>query len=181
MSVPTTDKQRDEFFLVRCQLGEHSALEELVSRFDARLRAYLIRMIAGATDDLRQEVWLQVFRSIGHLREADRLDAWFFTIARRVVMNHLRRRYRRGRRTRALPTDLIAPHDETPRFELDPILSELPIEEREAVTLFYLLGRSGAVVAGVQGIPEATVRSRLARARRRMADTLNTREEGEAS
>lgn len=174
------DRLHDEFLLVRCQLGDSDALSELVNRLDTRLRGYLARMAPWGIDDLRQEVWLQVLRSIGRLEDAGKLDAWFFTIARRVVMSRLRRRYRRRGREQRLTIDVPAASDPQPMIELDPILAELSIEEREAVTLFYLLGQSGEAVAAVQGIPEATVRSRLARARRRLADIIAKAESEEA-
>lgn len=173
------DAIADEFLLVRCQLGERDALAQLIERFDKRLQAYLARMIGSINEDVHQEIWLSILRGLARLKRADRLDAWVFTIARRAVMTHLRRRYRRHARMRALPEDIPAYMPTTIPIDIDTALSALPLDEREAVTLFYLLGQSGKVVAEIQGIPEATVRSRLARARRRMTEHLAAEERGE--
>ena len=173
------DAIADEFLLVRCQLGESDALAQLIERFDIRLQAYLGRMFGGMNEDVHQEIWLSILKGLGRLKRADRLDAWVFTIARRAVMTHLRRRYRRHTRMRALPDEIPALMPAAIPIEIDTALSVLPLDEREAVTLFYLLGQSGKVVAEIQSIPEATVRSRLARARKKMNEHLTVQETDE--
>lgn len=81
------DTTADELLVIRCQLGEHDAFEELIARWHTPLWKYL-RRVAGEDDaaaDCIQDVWLRVWRGIAGLREGGRLRPWLFGIARRVV------------------------------------------------------------------------------------------------
>jgi RNA polymerase sigma factor (sigma-70 family) len=168
----------DELLALRCQLGDGSAFDALVDRFHTAVWRY-VRRVAGSeesADELSQEVWLEVVRTIGRLREPARLRAWIFSIAHRRLMNRLRVKY-------AQPP--VAPLDDVPAPEaepesreldlerLDAALPRLPVIEREVVTLFYFRELSLAEVADALSVPVGTVKSRLFRARRLLRDDLS--------
>ena len=162
----------DEWIVVRCQLGERPAFDELIQRWHDPLWQY-VRRLAGdeeAANEIAQEVWLRVLRGIGRLRDRTKLRAWLFGIARRVLMDRLRAQYAAPpvsdvdpadvaaeETTDAVETELAAMHDE---------LLRLPTIEREALTLFYLRELSLTEMAEVLDVPLGTVKSRLFRARR---------------
>lgn len=168
----------DELLAVRCQLGERAAFDELIARWHEPLWRYL-RRLAGNNDDARdlaQDTWLRVLRGIARLREPARLRAWLFGIARRVAMDRLRVNY-------AQPLHTDADIDELPAGEpdvnleaeiatLEQQLANLPIVEREILTLFYLQELSLEEIAEVVGIPQGTVKSRLFRARKLLRGEL---------
>lgn len=171
-------RREEELLVVRCQLGEAAAFSDLVRRFDARLSVYALRMVGAPIDDLRQDFWVRIIRSIPALQDHARLEHWIFAIARRAVMDHLRKRYREAPAAfpGPPPDERAAPLGESDLGEFTETLAGsialLPPEERDAVTLFHILGRSIADVASVQAVPENTVKSRLARARARLAASL---------
>ena len=171
----------DELLVVRCQLGEPEAFDALIARWHRPLWQYIRRM-SGRDDearDLLQEVWMRVIRGIARLRDGSRLRAWLFGIARRTLMDRLRREYA------ALPigdVDVgelaaeVEPIDnESDLASLDAALETLPTVEREVLTLFYLRDLSLAELADTLNVPVGTVKSRLFRARNLLRAAMHER------
>lgn len=165
--------------MVRCQLGERAAFDELIERWHGPLWAY-IRRVAGDPDaaaDVLQETWLRALRAIPRLRDGERLRPWLFGIARRTVMDRWRVKYRDPEPLEDIVADAVAalePDDHEPGLAaLDRGLERLPIVERDALTLFYLRELSLAEIADVLGVPVGTVKSRLFRARRLLRRELD--------
>jgi RNA polymerase sigma factor (sigma-70 family) len=185
VTIPQTSDRsthEDEWLVVRCQLGERPAFDDLIRRWHEPLWKY-IRRVAGqdeTANDVAQDVWLRVLRGIGRLRDGSKLRPWLFGIARRALMDRLRAQYAAPApadvdvdalaASSALDTvedDLAAMHEE---------LARLPITEREVLTLFYLQELSLAQVAQVLDVPVGTVKSRLFRARRVLRRELDAKE-----
>jgi RNA polymerase sigma factor (sigma-70 family) len=177
--------QEDELLVVRCQLGERPAFDELVERWHPPVWKY-IRRVAGDDDaawDVAQDVWLRVLRGIARVRDGARLRPWLFGIARRALMDRLRHQYATPIDADVDLTELAADassndsEDEVAAMERE--LTRLPVIEREVLTLFYLRELSLTEVADVLGVPVGTVKSRLFRARRQLRRGLDT--EGESA
>jgi len=177
----------DELVAVRCQLGERPAFDLLLERWHAPLAAYVTRL-AGDDEvarDVVQDTWVRVLRGIGRLSDPAKIGAWLFGIARRALMDRLRARYGEPPRASVEVDALSADEDDAAaerELELcDDVaalraeLAELPFAEREVLTLFYLGELSLAEVAAVLEVPQGTVKSRLFRARRMLAQALDRR------
>jgi RNA polymerase sigma-70 factor (ECF subfamily) len=170
--TPSADAARDEWLVVRCQLGERDAFDELIARWHPQLRRYVLRLTgdADAAADVLQEIWLRVIRGLARLREAGRFRAWLFGIARRVLMDRLRVRYAEPPMTSLEPGEFEEPAVEDEDAEdlasLQTGLDRLPLPEREVLVLFYLQELSLADIAEIAAIPVGTVKSRLYRARK---------------
>lgn len=173
--------REDEWLVVRCQLGERPAFDELIQRWHEPLWKYVRRLTDD--DDTAREVvqdsWLRILRGMSRLRDGSKLRAWLFGIARRSLMDRLRAQY-------ATPivddVDVIdvAAEDITSTPEEDAAalehgLTRLPVTERDVLTLFYLQELSLADVADVLNVPVGTVKSRLFRARRLLRRELETK------
>src|SRR5690348_6282036 len=92
---PDQQAREDELLVIRCQLGERSAFEELAARWQLPLWNY-IRRQTGSDDvarDVAQDVWVRILRGIARLRDGARLRPWLFGIARRALMDRLRQQY----------------------------------------------------------------------------------------
>jgi RNA polymerase sigma-70 factor (ECF subfamily) len=178
-SVPS--RAADELLVVRCQLGDRDAFDALIARWHPPVWQYVRRMTGGDQDaqDVVQDVWLRVFRGIARLRDGSRLRGWLFGIARRVLMDRLRREYAAPAVSDLDPGDLLAepePVDnEADLAALDAALDALPALERDVLTLFYLRDLSLADIAEVSSIPIGTVKSRLFRARTLLRTALAER------
>jgi RNA polymerase sigma-70 factor (ECF subfamily) len=165
-----TDKE-DELLVVRCQLGERSAFEELTERWHLPLWKY-VRRVAGdddAASDAIQDVWLRVLRGIVRLRDGSKLRPWLFGIARHVLMDRLRERYASPPPADIdfsdIAGDTIPDLREEDMTAMEDEMARLPATEREVLTLFYLQELSLSEVADVLRVPVGTVKSRLFRAR----------------
>jgi RNA polymerase sigma-70 factor (ECF subfamily) len=117
-----------------------------------------------------QETFVKAFDGLGSLRDRERVRPWLLQIARRVCIDHHRRKTPAG----SLPEDVPArseSHD--PRIDrLHAALGKLPAEYRETISLYYLDGRDCAGVAATLGISPGAVRTRLLRGRIMLYDLL---------
>ena len=158
---------RDALLVVRCQLGERAAFEELVRGWSGPLLRHIKRIADPAqAEDLAQEVWLRAFRGITRLRETARIGGWLFGIAHHVVMDHFR--LRPVLEDTAVTDDIAAEESNSREVILDRLeteLAALPVLEREMLSLFYLEDLSLNQIAVIQSAPLGTVKSRLSRAR----------------
>lgn len=160
---------RDALLLVRCQLGERAAYDELV-RAHADMLVRHLRRVAGreAADDLAQEIWLRAFRGLMRLREGARFRPWLLGIAHHVVMDHFRLRYAVSRQEMHDEIAVEGREEEDREAVLAALetgLAALPVTERETLTLFYLEDLTLQQIATIQGVPQGTVKSRMFRAR----------------
>lgn len=187
MHLPATPDTElaDELLVLRCQLGERPAFDDLIARWALPLRRHLLRVTGNpdAADELTQETWLRVVRGIGRLRDTARFRSWLFGIAHRVLMDRLRLRYGAALDADVVDANLdpatIADADGDPASERQAIardvvrgLARLPPLEREVLTLFYLDDLSLAEMALALAVPTGTVKSRLFRARGLLRQTL---------
>lgn len=177
--LPENQGLRDALLVVRCQLGERAAFEELIRAWSGPLLRH-IRRIAGTgpADDLAQEVWLRALRAIARLRDGARIRAWLFGIAHHVVMDHFRLRH--GEAGSNELDDIAAPEpdaSEALHARMETELAALPVPEREMLTLFYLEDLSLNQIAEIQAVPLGTVKSRLFRARAMLRQALSSQGE----
>ena len=170
----------DELLVLRCQLGERPAFDQLIGRWVLPLRRHVLRVTgdADAADELTQEIWLRVVQGIGRLREAAGFRPWLFGIAHRVLVDRLRQRYGAAAMVPVDP-DLAgdaaadpAGDRESAARDVERGLQRLPALEREVLTLFYLEDLSLADLATLLDVPLGTVKSRLFRARQQLRQTL---------
>ena len=80
--------REDEWLVVRCQLGERQAFDELIEQWSGPVWKYVRRLTGSddAADDVVQNVWLRVLRGMHKLRDGSKLRAWLFGIARRTLI-----------------------------------------------------------------------------------------------
>ncbi|MBW1599303.1 sigma-70 family RNA polymerase sigma factor [Streptomyces sp. JJ38] len=175
------DGRRDGLLVVRCQLGERDAFRELVGVWHDPLWRYVRGMVDSPhlADDLVQEAWIAVLRGLPRLRQPERFAPWLFTIARRTIADHLRQVYRAPRRPVEEADAVVDEADPLggvlTTLQVEAGLSGLPPLEREVLILFHLQDLPLASCAEVLGVPPGTVKSRLYRARRMLADILSER------
>ena len=169
----------DEELLAR-SLVEPELFEQLVARHGVRVHAYLRRRAPDAADDLLSEVWLAAFAGRDTYRDdLGEVPAWVFGIARNILLGHLRRHRPTVELTSA--HDALALADEQwdavdRRLDaagLAPALRTavalLSTEEREVLLLVAWEQLTPTEAAAALGIPAGTARSRLHRARTRIA------------
>ncbi|MEX2169176.1 MAG: sigma-70 family RNA polymerase sigma factor [Pirellulales bacterium] len=165
---PNTNSLEHELLAIRCQLGELAAFDELVDRWHAPLWRYVRRMADRdeLAEEILQEAWLRILRGIVKLREPASLVPWLFGIARRVLMDHLRQKYKQLASNEGLDDQAAQTAEIDSRNDIEHLLYEvdkLPLPQRELLTLYlyYLEELTVDEVARVLDIPAGTVKSRL--------------------
>lgn len=118
-------------------------------------------------DDLTQETYVRVLRSLPRFRGEASVRPWLFSIVRRVVADDIAARQRRRRHHSGHPQ--AVPESQSPDHQgavtLAHLLAALDPDRRAAFVLTQLLGYSYAEAAETCGVPVGTIRSRVARAR----------------
>ncbi len=181
---PTADEAITELALAARQGCAHA-----VERFVRATRLDVWRYVAHlsgdrqAADDLTQETYLRVLRSLPRFEGRSSARTWLLSIARRTVVDRFRLLRSRPRLMDSgdwqLAAELAQPRN-LPGFEegvaLRQLLDALPEERREAFVLTGLLGLPYAEAADIAGCPIGTVRSRVARARTMLIDSIEAAE-----
>jgi RNA polymerase sigma-70 factor (ECF subfamily) len=162
--------------VARCQRGEKEALGELYRLYRAEVARNLHRMLGpgrGDLEDVLQEVFIEVFRSIARFRGDAKITTWLYRVCVNVALQRLRKRKRRAEVSGDTVTERVT--DETPERELDNrrrldavyrILDELSPKKRVVFILHEIEGREPKEIAGIVGAPVLTVRTRLHYARK---------------
>jgi len=164
--------------------GNRRLFESLARRFYTRVYNYLcwISRDRHLAEDLTQETFMQIWQHPPEMRGHRALRAWVYRVARNQYLQHRRRA---GLETVSLedcrepeaagPSDteslLRLERDELRRL-VQKALQELPDAYREVIVLHNLEGLSLAQVAHVLQAPVGTVKSRRAKAFRRLRELL---------
>ena len=183
-----TDHSLEHSLVSRCLGGDESAWEELVRLHTRQVYGLCFRFTNSGQEaqDLTQEVFLRVFKTIKTFRSAEgSFHTWLARVTRNLLIDH----YRRTRQERV--TDSI--EEQLPMIEeraatsarpegmlagreasevLQAALQRLSPDLREAVILRDLQEMEYREIAGVLNIPEGTVKSRLNRGRAELARVL---------
>jgi RNA polymerase sigma-70 factor (sigma-E family) len=160
-------------------VGGSTSLHEL---YDASYGRLVLQMFAlcGDLADAEDAVQEAFVKAIGKGRAFDRVqnpEAWLRTVA----LNHQRNSWRHAKVVRRFVTTVPGPQTTA---ELGPdhvavvqALAELDPDQLKVVVLRYLADLGTSEIAHELGVPEGTVKSRLARGRGRLAPFLDEREE----
>jgi RNA polymerase sigma-70 factor (ECF subfamily) len=170
---------RDEASLIRqARRGSADAIEALVRRHweSAHRAAYLIVHDAQAAEDIAQEAMLAAVRSIDGFDRRRPFRPWLHRIVVNRSLDWLRARARRPEvsvEVAGAPAETGAdPGAGALSDELMRALAELDPDERALIVLRHLLGYRSPELARMLGLPAGTVRTRLARALRRVRERL---------
>jgi RNA polymerase sigma-70 factor, ECF subfamily len=144
-----------------------------------RLRAFAISLCGNVdkADDLVQETLLRALSHIDQFEPGTNMSAWLFTILRNLFRSDYRKRRREVEDDDgSYAESLKSQPEQTGRLELDELpaaLAKLPADQREAVVLVGASGLSYEEAADICGCPIGTIKSRVNRARGRLAELLS--------
>ena len=154
--------------------GNPQAYTRLVDEYGDRLRRFAARMAGPeAADDVVQEVFLRVYRSIRTFDPAGSLAAWIFTIANNLCVDHLRKRppARRIRRSPPEPSDVAV--DREAREALLRAVASLPEAQKQVFHLREEAGLSFREISDLLGCPLGTALGRMHSAMSTLRKALN--------
>jgi RNA polymerase sigma-70 factor (ECF subfamily) len=161
--------------------GDKRAMQVLFARHNVRVYRFIARLVGdGATaEDLVSEVFLDVWRKADRFEGRSQVSTWLLAIARFKALSHLRSRTADQldeETAQAIEDPADSPQAVMEKKDRSTLmrrcLLQLSPAHREVLDLVYYHERSMEDVADILGIPEATVRTRMFYARKRMAELL---------
>ena len=168
--------------------GDSNAFAELMEAYRAPVWSYLARCGVNLQlrEDLFQDIFLKIHQSAPSYRASWPLRPWVFTIAANTLRNHVRDR-KRHRQIFTAHEELPEPVDPKPGLDeiatgvqmqawLDRAIGQLPFSQREVLVLVTLESLPLKEVAAILKVSQNTVKTRLRRARLRLADMLAAHE-----
>ena len=180
--------EQDAQLVQQCLQGDGSAWEELVRRHTRRIYNICYRFTGNGTDaeDLSQEVFLRVYKTLGSYRSAyGGFATWMTSVTRNLLIDHYRRT-KRDRVTDSLddampvvenkassarrPDELALLGELSSQIQV--ALTQLSPELREAVILRDLQQLEYGEIQRTLAVPEGTVKSRINRGRIELARIL---------
>ncbi|RKH62041.1 RNA polymerase sigma factor [Corallococcus llansteffanensis] len=183
-------RREEQALLVRLRRGDPAAFEELVHAHQDRLYDFCFRMVGDREEahDLVQEIFVSVHQNVRRFREDARLSTWLFRITKNHCLNRLKYLQRRGRGRSdeydetsaaaiaegggAPPQPDAALDAARERARVQRAISQLEPDARMLVALRDIEGLSYDEIVDITELPEGTVKSRLHRAREKLADLL---------
>jgi RNA polymerase sigma-70 factor (ECF subfamily) len=180
---------QDHTLVSRCLSGDETAWEELVRLHTRQVYGLCYRFTGSGSEaqDLTQEVFMRVFRTLKTFRSAEgSFGTWLARVSRNLLIDHYRRtRQERvtdsieeqlpmleeeGAAASARPDHVVAGHEASEILQAT--LQKLSPDLREAVILRDLQEMEYREIASVLAIPEGTVKSRINRGRAELARLL---------
>jgi RNA polymerase sigma-70 factor, ECF subfamily len=158
--------------VLRSQLRDETAFEELLRQYSPRVRFYVSKMLGERheqADDLVQDIWLNVYRGLHRLIDAGAFRAWLFRIARDRVSREFRRARIDVHSFSEMALDEVAFETDDTSIDTEAVrqqIGSLSHEHREALVLRFIEDMSYEEIARVTGSTLGTVRSRIHYAKR---------------
>jgi RNA polymerase sigma-70 factor, ECF subfamily len=181
----------DESFTVeqlieRCLRGDQAAWEEIVRRHRRKVFNVAYKFVGrhDQAEDLTQDIFLKVFKSLGTFDRRANFQTWLISVSRNLCIDHYRSvRKEREAIDRDVDASTLSPAAEGPSPTaglehqdrvslLRRALAELPETLRTAVVMRDLQERSYQEIADALKLPEGTVKSRINRGRTELAAAI---------
>jgi RNA polymerase sigma-70 factor, ECF subfamily len=171
----------DEALIRRIADGDQLAMRALFARHRVGLYRWLLRIVGdeALAEDLLSEVFLDVWRRAASFEARSSVSTWLLAIARHKALS-ARRRRTDAELDEGIAATVADPADD-PEIVLQKksqaellrqSLARLSPEHGEVIDLVYYHGKSVKEVAGIVGVAEATVKTRMFYARKKLAELV---------
>lgn len=176
----------------RLKKGDNAAYEELIAMNEKKIYNLAYKMLGNREDaeDALQETFLKAFSAINGFKGNSKISTWLHSIASNVCMDILRKRHPElflsiddnDDDTRDLLAEIPdlspLPEELLIKAELRNVVNEalqkLPAEARDILLLREISGLSYAEISAAKNLEEGTVKSRIFRARKKLAEILSS-------
>ena len=158
--------------------------EQVVRDTQVRVRAYIAGMgiATHSVDDVAQEVYVELYRSLEKIPEGVPIERWVKGIARNLCLNHIRKISRRGRLHREALVEILANTKIDPdksdvhpsmRHALDGCCEKLPDRSRQILAMRYTEDLSSSAIADLVDSTAEAIRVSLHRIRMQLKDCIS--------
>ena len=170
----------------KCQLGDMSAFQELVSRYHQKVYVVILGLLRNREDALEvsQETFLRAYRKIGGFKGGSSFYTWIYRIGVNLAIDAQRRQKRNPLEFRDSMDSVLESQDEVARDpfaelhdrelreNLFKAINDLTAEHKAVIVLRTIEGLSYKEIGAILGCSEGTVMSRLHYARKKLHDKL---------
>ncbi len=179
--VAATETSSDEVLIRRIADGDQLAMRTLFARYRVAIYRWLLRLVSdeALAEDLLSDVFLDVWRKAASFEARSSVATWLLAIARYKALS-ARRQQPHAELNDELASTVADPADD-PELVLQKkdrgellrqSLAKLSREHGEVIDLVYYHGKSVKEVAETIGINEATVKTRMFYARKKLAQLV---------
>ncbi len=171
----------DEVLISRIAAGDRLAMQVLFARHNVKVYRFVLRLVSNPTtaEDLISEVFLDVWRQASRFEARSQVSTWLLAIARFKALSALRKRPEEtldDEKAAAIEDSADDPEVTAQKKDkseaLRKCLEGLSPDHREIIDLVYYHEKSVEEVAEIVGIPEATVKTRMFYARKKLSELL---------
>jgi len=182
--LSATTATSDDVLIGRIANGDRLAMQVLFARHHVRVFRFVLRLVRqqATAEDLISEVFLDVWRQAGRFEGRSAVSTWLLAIARFKALSALRRKPEQEldeETAEAIEDTSDTPDVTLAKKETGEVIKQcltlLTAEHREIIDLVYYHEKSVEEVAEIVGIPEATVKTRMFYARKKLAELLKAR------
>ncbi len=178
MSKDKTEKKHLKL-LKKTSKGDTKAFEELYEMTSRSIYFYLYRLLQNeeSAEDVRIDVYTQVWKNAGRFQGRSKVTTWIFGIARNLAFNELRKK-----KNTAMGelTDTIEDENSLSGYAtfensqlVQKALLELPVKQRDVMDLVFFHELNYKEVAEILSIPENTVKTRVHHAKNALKHILS--------
>jgi RNA polymerase sigma-70 factor (ECF subfamily) len=184
--MSTTQPEPDQRLMRSFAARDPLAADALYQRFAGRIYGLGLVMLGSdaAAQDLVQDTFVKLWRSAERYdRSRGKLETWVLLMARSLAIDAIRRRVLEARTLEQIdrpreadeapgPDEQAVTHDLTERAQR--AMAALPPEQRAALELAYLGGKTSAEISDLEGIPVGTAKTRIRAALLRLRDQMSS-------
>ncbi len=173
----------DEWLVLKCQSGDSRAFSMLVEKWHGKVlsQAYYQMKDRDGAQDVVQEVWTSVLKSIHNLKDPQKFSSWLYRIVYLKSVDWVRQK-KKDRDKLENQWEIKQQFEDTTveeeEFKIAMILNslqEMKQSERMIIRLFYLEGQHIRAISEIMDIPVGTVKSKLFYAREHLKKLIKAK------
>lgn len=170
----------DIYYVERVQSGDTASFACLLDKYSNPVHSLVYRIVNNREDaeELTQDVFMKVFKSLSGFKGESSFSTWLYRIAYNTAISSVRKEKREfpaieeslfDKATEADLDDLYRQEDAEERYrQLEKALEQLSPDERGIILLFYKSDKSIDEIAGITGLTATNVKTKLHRIRKKL-------------
>jgi RNA polymerase sigma-70 factor (ECF subfamily) len=173
----------DLFYIQRVKAGDTQAFSGIISNYQQMVFTIVVKMVENREDaeDITQEVFIKVFKSLRQFKEESEFSTWLYRIAYNTTLSELRKKKLYFTSINSNLTfvdeqfiDCCSEDEiEIKIHYLEKALKKLPPDEIFLITLYYLDGQSIENISKIADLSATNVKVKLHRIRKKLALEIN--------
>ncbi|MDR0832659.1 MAG: sigma-70 family RNA polymerase sigma factor [Candidatus Symbiothrix sp.] len=172
------EQVNDLFYIQQARGGDTRAFTTIVCNYQSRILTIVMKIVGNreTAEDITQEVFIKVFKSLAQFKEEAQFSTWLYRIAYNTTLSELRKRklYFTSIEDEKLVNETISDDIEEGNIEdqlacLDKALKQLPPEETFLITLYYLDRQPVEAISKISDLSVSNVKVKLHRIRKKLA------------